>query len=103
MTDADDLDGFEREPLSEQELAIAAVVGRYVERRERGEAPCAQDLLAVAGEFGEVAVAKLPTVLRCVRSVAGERGRCRLTRRRPTPLRRNGGRCRLRVLMDVCG
>ena len=49
MTDVDDLDGFQREPLSEQELAIAALVGRYVERRERGEAPCAQDLFVVAG------------------------------------------------------
>jgi hypothetical protein len=64
MTDVDDLDGFQREPLSEQDLAIAALVGRYVERRERGEAPCAQDLFVVAGEFGEVAVAKLRTVLR---------------------------------------
>ena len=63
MTDADDLGGWKREPLSEQDLAIAALVGRYVERRERGEAPCADDLLAVAGEFGEVAVAKLRTVL----------------------------------------
>jgi hypothetical protein len=63
MTELDDLGGWEREPLSEQDLAIATLVGRYVERRERGEAPCAHDLLAVAGEFGEVAVAKLRTVL----------------------------------------
>jgi hypothetical protein len=63
MTDIDDLGGWEREPLSEQDLAIAALVGRYVECRERGEAPCAHDLLVVAGEFGEVAVAKLRTVL----------------------------------------
>jgi hypothetical protein len=28
-----------------------------------GEAPCAQDLLAVAAEFGDGAVAKLRTVL----------------------------------------
>jgi hypothetical protein len=60
MTDSDDLGGCEREPLSEQDLAIAALVGRYV---ERGEAPCAHDLLAVAGEFGDSAVAKLRTVL----------------------------------------
>jgi len=63
MTDSDDLAGWEREPLSEQDLAIAALVGRYVERRERGEAPCAHDLLAVVGEFGDSAVAKLRTVL----------------------------------------
>ena len=63
MTDIDDLGGWEREPLREQDLAIAALVGRYVERRERGEAPCADDLLAVAGKFGDSAVAKLRTVL----------------------------------------
>jgi hypothetical protein len=63
MTDIDDLGGWEREPLSEQDLAIAALVGRYVERRERGEAPCTHDLLAVAAEFGDSAVAKLRRVL----------------------------------------
>jgi hypothetical protein len=63
MSAGDDLEGFGREPLSEQDLAVAALVGRYVERRERGEAPCAHDLIAVAGEFGESAVAKLGTVL----------------------------------------
>jgi hypothetical protein len=63
MTDIDDLGDWEREPLSEQDLAIAALVGRYVERRERGEAPCAHDLLAAADELGEAAMAKLRTVL----------------------------------------
>ena len=63
MTGGDDLGGWEREALSEQDLAIAALVGRYIERRERGEAPCAHDLLAVAAEFGDSAVAKLRTVL----------------------------------------
>ena len=63
MTDVGDLGGWEREPLSEQDLAIATLVGRYVERRERGEAPCAHDLLAVAAEFGDGAAAKLRTVL----------------------------------------
>ena len=63
MTDSDALGRFEPEPLSEQDLAIAALVGRYVERRERGQAPCAHDLLAVAGEFGDSVVAKLCTVL----------------------------------------
>ena len=56
-------DRVEREPLSEQDLAIATLVGRYVERRERGEAPCAHDLLAVAAEFGDAAVDELRTVL----------------------------------------
>jgi len=60
MTDIDGLGGWEREPPSEQDLAIAALVGRYI---ERGEAPCAHGLLAVAGEFGDSAVVKLRTVL----------------------------------------
>ena len=34
--------------FSERDLLIATLVGRYVERRERGDAPCAHDLLAVA-------------------------------------------------------
>ena len=66
MSTGDNPERFEREPLSEQDLAVAALVGRYVERRERGEVACAHDLIAVAGEFGEfgeVAVAKLRTVL----------------------------------------
>jgi hypothetical protein len=63
MSTGDDLERFERESLSEQDLMIATLVGRYVERRERGEAPCAHDLLAVAAEFGDSAVAKLRTIL----------------------------------------
>jgi hypothetical protein len=63
MSTGDDPERFEREPLSEQDLAVAALVGRYVEPWERGQAPCAHDLIAVAGEFGESAVAKLRTVL----------------------------------------
>ena len=38
-------------------------MGRYVERRERGDAPCAHDLLAVAAEHGDSAVAELRDVL----------------------------------------
>lgn len=49
--------------LSEQDLAIAALVGRYLERRESGGAPCAHDLIAVASEFGDAAVDQLRTVL----------------------------------------
>src|SRR4051812_30646230 len=37
--------------LSEQDLAIAALVGRYIERREHHQAPCVHDLLAAAAEF----------------------------------------------------
>jgi hypothetical protein len=49
--------------LSEQDLAIAALVGRYIERRERHEAPCVHDLLAAAAEFGDTAVDVLRIVL----------------------------------------
>jgi hypothetical protein len=49
--------------LSEQDLAIAALVGRYIERRERHETPCVHDLLAAASEFGDTAVDVLRIVL----------------------------------------
>jgi len=49
--------------FSERDLLIATLVGRYVERRERGDAPCAHDLLAVAVQHGESAVAGLRDVL----------------------------------------
>jgi hypothetical protein len=51
------------EPHVSEHLAIAALVGRYVERRERGGAPCAHDLIPVASESGEAAVEHLRTVL----------------------------------------
>ena len=54
-----------RAELSEHDLAIAALVGRYIERRERDETPCAHDLLAAAAEFGDTAVDVLRTVLAC--------------------------------------
>jgi hypothetical protein len=54
-----------REPLTERDLAIATLVGRYIERRESGRAPCVHDLFAVAEEFGEVAVDALRTLLAC--------------------------------------
>ena len=49
--------------LSEQDLAIAALVGRYIERRERHQTPCVHDLLAAAAEFGDTAVDVLGIVL----------------------------------------
>jgi hypothetical protein len=63
MTGHDGPDPAERPELTEQDLAIATLVGRYVERREHHEAPCAHDLLAVAAEFGASAVDELRTVL----------------------------------------
>ena len=51
--------------LTEQDLAIATLVGRYVERREAGQPPRAYDLFAVAAEFGDTAIDALRTVLAC--------------------------------------
>jgi hypothetical protein len=61
----DDTDRAGRAPLSERDLAIATLVGRYIERRESGRAPCVHDLFAIAEEFGDVAVDALRTVLAC--------------------------------------
>jgi len=65
MTDRHQPDPARPEPLTEQDLAIAALVGRYIKRREYHEAPCAHDLLAVAAEFGSAAVDALRTVIAC--------------------------------------
>jgi hypothetical protein len=53
----------ERLELTEQDLAIATLVGRYVERREHHATPCVHDLLAAAAEFGDAALNELRTVL----------------------------------------
>jgi hypothetical protein len=52
-----------RPEFSEQDLAIAALVGRYIERRECHQTPCVHDLLAAAAEFGDTAVDVLRIVL----------------------------------------
>jgi hypothetical protein len=49
--------------LTEEDLAIATLVGRYVERREQGVPPRVHNLLALAAEFGDAAVDDLRTVL----------------------------------------
>ena len=54
-----------RAELSEQDLAVAALVGRYIERREHHETPCVHDLLAAAAEFGDTASDVPRTVLAC--------------------------------------
>ena len=65
MIDRHQAESAERAELSEQDLAIAALVGRYIERREHHETPCVHDLLAAAAEFGDTAVEVLRTVLAC--------------------------------------
>ena len=64
MIGRDQPDYVEREQLTEQDLAIATLVARYVERRERGDAPRANDLLAeIPAEFGPTRLDALRTVL----------------------------------------
>ena len=56
-------DPGERLQLTEQDLAVATLVGRYVERREQGIPPRVGDLLVVAAECGGAAIDDLRTVL----------------------------------------
>ncbi len=58
-------------------------MGRYIERRESGQAPCVHDLFAVAEEFGEVAVDALRTVLACYEAMRANHGRRRALTGRP--------------------
>jgi len=76
MIDRHHPDSAERAELSEQDLAIAALVGCYIERREHHEMPCVRDLLAAAAEFGDAAVDVLRTVLACYEAMRayGDRG-----------------------------
>ena len=63
MSAHDHADPFDRARITEEDLFLAGLVGEYANRRDRGQAPCAQDLLARAAEFGDGARAKLRTVL----------------------------------------
>lgn len=63
MSPSDRHEPAEEPDLTPEDLMVATLVGRYVERRERGDAPCAHDLLAVAAEFGHAAVVELRDVL----------------------------------------
>jgi hypothetical protein len=63
MSERHNPDPAERDELSEQDLAIATLVGRYIERREQGAAPRVHDLLSVAAEFGDAAVDALRALL----------------------------------------
>jgi hypothetical protein len=65
MIDRQHPDATRRAELTEQDLAIVALVGRYIERREHHQTPRVHDLLAAAAEFGETAVDVLRTVLAC--------------------------------------
>ena len=65
MIDRHHPDATNRAELTDQDLAIASLVGRYIERRDSGQPPCTRDLFAVATEFGDTAVDALRTVLAC--------------------------------------
>jgi hypothetical protein len=65
MISRDQPDPAERAELTEQDLAVATLVGQYIERREIRRPPCAHDLLAVAAEFGDDALDTLRTVVAC--------------------------------------
>ena len=73
MPEPDGAGRAERAQLTEQDLAIAALVGRYLERRENNESPGVHDLLAVAAEFGDVAVDALRTMLACYEAMRAHR------------------------------
>jgi uncharacterized ferritin-like protein (DUF455 family) len=70
MTERRDPDPAERAEITEQDLAIAALVGRYIERREHDVTPCVHDLLVAAAEFGDDAVDVLRTVLACYEAMS---------------------------------
>ena len=77
MTDRDRRDPVERDELTEQDLAVATLVGRYIERREHDETPRVHDLLAVAAEFGADAVDALRTLLACYEAMRASEHRAR--------------------------
>jgi hypothetical protein len=62
--------------FTEQDLLVATLVGRYVERRERGDAPCAHDLLAVAAEHGDTVVTELRDALAFYEAMRIDEGAC---------------------------
>lgn len=70
MTERHYADPVERAELTEQDLAIATLIGRYIERRDHDETPCVHDLLAAAAEFGKDAVEALRTVLGCYEAMS---------------------------------
>ena len=72
MIDRDHPDRADPGWLTEQDLAIAALVGRYIERRERDETPRVHDLLAVAAEFGDTAIDALRTLLACYEAMRAD-------------------------------
>jgi hypothetical protein len=65
MTTRPDANQAGRAALSQQDLIIAELFERYIQRRERGERPYAPDLLAAAAEHGDTATDMLGVLLAC--------------------------------------
>jgi len=63
MTFQDRPDQPDAPELTETDLAIATLIGRYIERRLSNRTPCVHDLLAIAAEFGDDAARELRDVL----------------------------------------
>ena len=58
-----DQDRPDRPDPTDQDLAVATLIGRYIERRQLHQAPRVHDLIAMAAEFGDSAVRELRDVL----------------------------------------
>jgi hypothetical protein len=87
MIDGQHPDPVERVGLTEQDLAIATLVGRYIERREAGRPPNVHDLFAVAAELAtppwtRYAPSSLVT-RRCARPKTSLYDRCNPNHSRP--------------------
>jgi hypothetical protein len=69
------IDHPDRPALSEEDLAIATLLGRYIERRDRGLTPAVHDLTAAAAEFGDHAATTLRTVIAFYEAIRGDEAR----------------------------
>jgi hypothetical protein len=54
-----------RARLTDEDLAVIALVGRFIDRREHGQTTSVDHLLAAVTEFGDSAVARVRAVLAC--------------------------------------
>jgi hypothetical protein len=61
-----------RARLTDEDLAVIDLVGRFIDRRERGHTARVDHLLAAAAEFGNSAVAKVRAVLACYEAMGTE-------------------------------
>jgi hypothetical protein len=72
MTGRHDPQFPQRARLTDEDLALMDLVGRFIERREHGQTPSVHDLLAAAGEFGDSAAAKVRAVLACYETMRAD-------------------------------